>query len=217
MPRNILRGMISVKEWGNLFLQMKCHYNLREIVTDQGNQFTSRVVQKIVEEYKIKHWKSTPYHPRENGQVESINKVIEAILTKTVHLHRRDWAENLLEALWAYRTTWRRTIGHIPYELVYGKKVLFPIEFQIQTYKTTVKLGLDLSEAQKKRMGQLNELDEIRQYSIQKTSLVQQQRSRWHDKYIKEIKFQLEDWALLFDSKFKKFPSKISNSLAWAL
>jgi hypothetical protein len=28
--------------------------------------------------------KSTPYHPQENGQVESTNKVIESILTKTV-------------------------------------------------------------------------------------------------------------------------------------
>ena len=81
----------------------------REIVTDQGLQFTSNMIEKLMEEYKIKHRKSTPYHPQENGQVESTNKVIERILTKTVHLHRKDWTERLLEALWAYRTTWRNT------------------------------------------------------------------------------------------------------------
>ena len=75
--------------------------------------------------------KSTPYHPQANGQVESINKLIEGILTKIVHLHRRDWTERLPEALSAYRTTWRNTIGHTLYEPVYGKKVMFPIEFQI--------------------------------------------------------------------------------------
>lgn len=64
-------------------------------------------------------------------------------------MHRRDWVENLPEALWAYRTTWRNTVEHTSYELVYGKQVLFPIEFQIKTFKTTIKLGLDLSEAQK--------------------------------------------------------------------
>lgn len=52
-----------------------------------------------MDEYKIKHRKSTPYHPQENRQVEYTNKVIDAILTKTVHLHRRDWVEKLLEAL----------------------------------------------------------------------------------------------------------------------
>ena len=72
-------------------------------------------------------------------------------------------AEKLPKALLAYRTTWRNTTGHTPYELVYGKQVLFLIEFQIQTYKTAVKLGLDLSKAQKQRMGQLNVLVEIRQ------------------------------------------------------
>ena len=99
----------------------------REIVTDQGSQFTSRTVKDLVENYNIKHRKSTPYHPQANGQVESTNKVIEGILTKTVHLHRRYWAERLPEALWAYRTTWMNTTGHTPYELVYGKQAPFPI------------------------------------------------------------------------------------------
>ena len=110
----------------------------REIVTDQGSQFTSKLMEKLMEEYKIKHRKSTPYHPQANGQVESTNKVLESIITKTVHLHRRDWEERLPEALWAYRTTWRNTTGHSPYELVYGKEVLLPIEFQIKTFKIAI-------------------------------------------------------------------------------
>eukprot|EP00253_Pinus_taeda_P026141 PITA_26141 len=111
----------------------------REIVTDQGSQFTSNMMEKLMEEYKIKHRKSTPYHPQANGQVESTNKVIESIITKTVHLHRRDWAERLPEALWTYRTTWRNTTRNSPYELVYGKEVLIPIEFQVKTIKMAVK------------------------------------------------------------------------------
>eukprot|EP00253_Pinus_taeda_P009719 PITA_09719 len=146
----------------------------REIVIDQGSQFTSKMVKGLVEDYKIKHRKFTPYHPQANGQVESTNKVIEGILTKTMHLHRRDWAERLLEALWAYRTTWRNTMGHTPYELVYGKQVLFSIEFQIKTFKMVVQLGLDLSEVQKHRLEQLNELDEIRQDAVQRTNIFQQ-------------------------------------------
>jgi len=71
----------------------------REVVTNQGSQFTSKMVERRVEEYKIKHRKSTPYHPQANGQVEFTNKVIEGILTNTIHLHRRDWAERLPEAL----------------------------------------------------------------------------------------------------------------------
>jgi len=55
-----------------------------------------------------------------------------------------------------------------------------------------VHLGMDLSEAQKHRMEQLNELDEIRQEAILRTDLVQYQRAKWYDKYIKEKKFKKE-------------------------
>jgi hypothetical protein len=158
----------------------------REIVTDQGAQFTSNLVKDIVEKYKIRHHKSTPYHPQANGQVESTNKVLEAIMTKTIQLHRKDWEDRLPEALWAYQTSWKNTTGFTPYELVYGKQVLLPIEFQIQTFRIAVELGMDLTEAQKQRIMQLNELDEIQQDALQQTTLIQQQRTRWHDKFIKK-------------------------------
>jgi transposase InsO family protein len=103
----------------------------------------------MTKKYGIKHRKSSPYHPQSNGQVESTNKVLEAILTKTIQLHHQDWADRLPEALWAYQTTWRNTTRHTPYELVYEKQVLLPIEFQVRTFRIAAELGLNLYEAQK--------------------------------------------------------------------
>jgi hypothetical protein len=74
---------------------------------------------------------------------------MEAILTKIVQLHHKYWVDRLPEALWAYRTAWRNTTSHTPYELVYGKQVLLPIEFQVKTFRTSMQLGMDLNEAQK--------------------------------------------------------------------
>ena len=71
--------------------------------------------------------------------------IIEGFLTKTIVSHQRNWAEKLPEVLWAYRTTWRNTTGFSPYELVYGKNPLFPIEFEIKTLRTTLRVDLDLS------------------------------------------------------------------------
>jgi IS30 family transposase len=104
----------------------------REIVSDGGAQFTSHMIVGLMKKYGIKHRITSPYHPQENGQVESTNKVLENILTKTVASHRRDWVEKLPEALWAYRTTWRNTMGFSPYEIVYGKYPLFPIELKLK-------------------------------------------------------------------------------------
>ena len=83
--------------------------------------------------------------------MESTNKVIKVILTKIVKSHRRDWADRLPEELWEYRTTWRNTTGFSPYDLVYGKSVVFPIEFEIKTLKTSMEVNLDMTESQKSR------------------------------------------------------------------
>jgi transposase InsO family protein len=42
----------------------------REIVIDQGTQFTSHLVKSVTEQYQIKHRKSTPYHPQAYERVK---------------------------------------------------------------------------------------------------------------------------------------------------
>ena len=39
-------------------------------------------------------------------------------------------------------------MGFFPYELVYGKNAIFPIEFEVKTLKTTTTLNLNLTNAQ---------------------------------------------------------------------
>ena len=75
--------------------------------------------------------------------MESTNKTLENILTKNVAYHRRYWAEKLPEALSAYITTWKNTTGFSPFKLVYGKSLLFPIEFEISMLNITMEVGLD--------------------------------------------------------------------------
>jgi hypothetical protein len=140
--------------------------------------------------------------------VESTNKFIEAILTKTMREHHRDWTDIFHESLWAYQTTWRNTTGFSPYKLVYGKSHVFPIEFEIKTLRTTSTVNLDLTMVQKARMKQLNELDENHLDAIHQTSMIQQQRTKWHDQVIKKRLFQKGDWDLLYDSRFKEFQGK---------
>jgi transposase InsO family protein len=80
-----------------------------ELVTNGGPPFTSHGFKATLQKYHIHHRMTTAYHAQANGQVESTNKVIEAILTKIVKENRKDWSQRLSKALWAYRTTWRNT------------------------------------------------------------------------------------------------------------
>ena len=107
------------------------------------------MIEDLTKKYGIKHRVTSPYNSQENGQIKSTKKFLENILTKTVVSHRKDWAERLPEALWAYKTTWRNTTGYSPYELVYGKIPLFSIEFETKTRRTALEVGLNPTIAHK--------------------------------------------------------------------
>eukprot|EP00253_Pinus_taeda_P013487 PITA_13487 len=183
----------------------------RELVTDQGNQFTFNLIEDLLTHDKIKHGTSTPYHLQANGKVEVTNRALERILTKVVNSNRKDWADRLVEATWAYNITWKTTNGFTPYELVYGKKALLSIEFEFNTLRMEAQLDLDLSHAQKKRLLQLNGLDEYRLQALLHTEVVQLQRKIWYDKNIQEKQFQEGDWELLYDSRYKDFKGKLGT------
>eukprot|EP00253_Pinus_taeda_P010219 PITA_10219 len=128
----------TTKEKVAEFLRKNIFYKFgypRELFTDQGSQFTSNLIEDLLAHHKIKHRTSTPYHPQANGQVEVTNRAFEGILTKVVSNNRKDWENCLVEATWAYNTTWKTTTSFTPYELVYQKKALLSIEFEYNTLR----------------------------------------------------------------------------------
>ena len=106
------------------------------------------MIEELLSHQKIKHRTPTPYHPQANGEVEVTNRALERILTKVVSSSGKEWVEILVEATWAYNTTWKTTTGFTPYELVYGKKALLSIEFEYSTLRMAAQLDLDLSHVQ---------------------------------------------------------------------
>lgn len=59
-----------------------------------------------------------------------------------------------------------------------------PIEFELQTLRTTLEVGIDLSEAKKTRILKLNRLDEMRLEALQHTKLIHNQMKLCHDNHI---------------------------------
>ena len=58
--------------------------------SDQGSHFINRTVSALIEELKIQHKKSAPYHLEENGTVEAFNKILEHALTKVCNANHDD-------------------------------------------------------------------------------------------------------------------------------
>ncbi|XP_004292285.1 PREDICTED: uncharacterized protein LOC101302525 [Fragaria vesca subsp. vesca] len=90
-------------------------------------------VSDMLKGYGVKHQKSTPYYPQENGQAEATNKTLLGILSKMVFEYEKGWSTHLPDVLWAYCTSPRTTMGFSPYSLVYGSEAISLVELTVPT------------------------------------------------------------------------------------
>jgi hypothetical protein len=100
----------------------------------------------------IKHRKTSPYHPRANGQTKKTNGILCKILTKTIAGSATDWDDKLWGALWAYRTTYKVITQFTPFQLVYGQEAILPIEFELHFLRVAIDNRLGAPESLQTRL-----------------------------------------------------------------
>ncbi|XP_050217928.1 uncharacterized protein LOC126668794 [Mercurialis annua] len=124
----------------------------RVIISDGGSHFCNRQFQALMRKYNVHHRVATPYYPQTSGQLD--------------------------DALWAYRTAYKTPLGMSPFRIVYGKACHLPLELEHRAYWAIKKLNFYFKTAGKKRLLQLNELDEFRFMAYENAKLYKEKTKR---------------------------------------
>ena len=73
-----------------------------EILTDQGTNFMSTLLEEMYQLLHIKKIRTTPYHPQTDGLVERFSGTLKGMLRKFVSRSEKDWDVYLPYLLFAY-------------------------------------------------------------------------------------------------------------------
>nr|GEZ81567.1 reverse transcriptase domain-containing protein [Tanacetum cinerariifolium] len=145
------------------------------------------------------------------GQVEVSNRGLKRILERTIGENRASWSDKLYDALWAFRTTYKTSIGCTPYKLVYEKACHLPIELEHKAYWALKQANFDLTVVGDHRKIQLNELNEIRNQAYENSLIYKEKTKKIHDSKINNRVFNVGDRVLLFNSRLKIFSGKLKT------
>ena len=102
-----------------------------------GRQFNNVKFKQFCSNLKIHLCFASLIHPKSNGQVKAVNKIIKKTLKTKLDKAKVCWPERLLAVLWSYRTTIRTSAGETPFPFPFGIEAIVPVEIAQPFYRTS--------------------------------------------------------------------------------
>nr|GEU56628.1 reverse transcriptase domain-containing protein [Tanacetum cinerariifolium] len=121
------------------------------------------------------------------------------------------WSDKLDDALSAFCTADKTSIGCTPYKLVYGKACHLTVELEHKSYWALKYANFDLKTAGDHRKIQINELNELCDQAYENSLIYKEKTKRIHDSKIKNRVFNIGNRVLLFNSRLKIFSGKLKS------
>ena len=179
----------------------------KEILTDQGSNFTSQLLQEVYRLLHIQPIRLSPYHPQTDGLVERFNQTLKTMLRKTAKEEGKNWDKLLPYVLFAYREVLQTSTGFSPFELLYGRQVRGPLDVLRETWESSSKSNKSVVSYVINMREKMDRMTELVQENLAKA---QKEQKRWYDKNARTREFKEGDLVLvLLPTSSSKLPQTV--------
>ena len=97
----------------------------RKLITENVDAFKSKKMVEFCFKYHIQLGHSTAYYPQGNGLEDYSNKSLMRIIKNMLQDNNKASHTKLTHTLWPERISVKKSIGTLPFQLVYGFEVVF--------------------------------------------------------------------------------------------
>ena len=104
------------------------HGAMRILISDNGAQFRSELVTQLCSIFQIKKKFTLAYNPRCNGLVERFGRTLKTSIACFVDQQQTSWDTHLSHLVFAYRSSHVHATGYTPFEMLYGRRAVTPID-----------------------------------------------------------------------------------------
>lgn len=187
---------VKARQVANALLQLVTRVGIpHEVLTDQGTNFTSKLLKQVYQYLGIKGIKTTPYHPQTDGLVERFNQTLKSMLRKFVADSGADWDEWLPYLLFAYREVPQASTGFSPFELLYGREVRGPLDVMKEALEgQQPQQGMNILSYVIKMRDKMESLTEQVQENMK---VAQATQKSWYDRSARDRSFRPGQQVLL--------------------
>ena len=109
------------------------HGCCRTLITDRGSNFTSVLLSELCKLLQVRKVHTTAHHPEGNGVAERANGTIVRMLALFVNENQNNWSELLPIILFSYHASYNRSIKMTPFEAMFGRRALMPLDLEHYT------------------------------------------------------------------------------------
>lgn len=117
----------------NFIFETICRFGCAKVViTDQGREFVNSINEELMSLTGTNHRITSAYHPQSNGLVERFNQTLQNSLRKCSLKSSDDWDSLLPSVLFAIRTSVQKSTKYTPFQLMFNRQPVLPIEFELK-------------------------------------------------------------------------------------
>jgi hypothetical protein len=170
------------------------HGTPKILLSDQGRNFESNMVKELCNAMGIDKRRTSPYHPECDGMVERFNRTLLDMLAMYVNDYHSDWDMWIPQVTFAYRTSIHSSTNMSPYEVMYGRKAVLPIDLQF---------GLKETEAQNYYDQLKPRLEVIKEKVYKRICAAKVSQKKQHDKNVRFKEYKVGEYVWLYNPAYK--------------